>query len=67
MSLHMSPKKLTNFRIDSELLEGLEAVRDRVGTPVSEQVRRAIGAWLVKQGVSVKKPERKRASTRKRS
>jgi antitoxin component of RelBE/YafQ-DinJ toxin-antitoxin module len=38
----MSPKKLINFRIDSELLEGLEAIRTRDGIPVSEQVRRAI-------------------------
>jgi len=26
--VHMTPKKLTNFRIDSELLEGLETIRD---------------------------------------
>lgn len=61
----MMPKKLTNFRIDSELLEGLEGIRERDGVPVSEQVRRAIQDWLQKKGVSVK-TDRKRTVTRKR-
>ncbi len=62
----MTPKKLTNFRIDSELLEAMEGIRQRDGVPVSEQVRRAIQDWLKKRGVSVE-ADRKRASTRKRS
>ena len=61
-----TPKKLTNFRIDSELLEAMEGIRQRDGVPVSEQVRRAIQDWLKKRGVSVE-ADRKRASTRKRS
>ncbi len=60
----MSPKKLTNFRIESELLEAMQAIRDRDGIPVSEQVRRAIVAWVKTRGV---KTERRRAVTRKRS
>ena len=62
----MTPKKLTNFRIDSELLEAMEGIRQRDGVPVSEQVRRAIQDWLKKRGVSVE-ADRKRAVTRKRS
>ena len=50
----MTPKRLTNFRIDSELLEGLELIRERDGVPVSEQVRRSIQDWLKKKGVTVK-------------
>jgi hypothetical protein len=63
----MSPKDLTNFRIDRELLEGLREYRTREGVAVSEQVRRAIKAWLKSKGVKTKKSERKRAATRKRS
>ena len=39
-------KKLTNFRIDADLLDGMESIRDRDGISVSEQVRRAIQMWL---------------------
>lgn len=61
-------KKLTNFRIDEELLAGLQQVRERDGVAVSEQVRRAIVAWLQSKHVTVKKKaERPRAVTRKRS
>ncbi len=59
------PLRPANFRLESELLEGLQQVRDRDGIPVSEQVRRAIRAWLSEKGAAVK-AERKRAATRKR-
>ena len=62
----MTPLRPTNFRLESELLEGLQQVRERDGIPVSEQVRRAIQAWLKEKGVTVKS-ERKRAATRKHS
>jgi Ribbon-helix-helix protein, copG family len=61
----MTPTRLTNFRIDEKLLEALEAIRERDGVPVSEQVRRGILLWLESKGVSVK-TERKRAGTRRR-
>jgi hypothetical protein len=47
-------------------MDGLRAVKDRDGIPVSVQVRRAIEAWLREKAVDVKS-ERPRASTRKRS
>ena len=56
----------TAFRIDPEILDGLHAVKDRDGIPRSEQVRRALRAWLEEKGISVTKTERKRAVTRKR-
>ena len=61
----MTPKKLAGFRIDEELLDGLQEVWDRDGITAAEQVRRAIRAWLEQKGVKVKS-ERKRAVTRKR-
>ena len=62
----MAPKKITTFRIDEELLEGLREVWERDGVPAPEQVRRAIRTWLESKGV-IKKAERPRAATRKRS
>jgi hypothetical protein len=62
----LSPKKLTAFRIDEELLAGLEVIWEREGIQPAEQVRRAIRTWLESKGLRVK-AERKRASTRKRS
>jgi hypothetical protein len=63
----MSPRrKLFNFAIDEDLAEGLKATKERVGISESEQVRRAIRMWLESQG-EMKKAERKRADTRKRS
>jgi len=57
-------KRLAAFRIDAQLLEGLETVWERDGVRPAEQVRRAIRRWLASKGVL--KAERKRASTRKR-
>jgi len=62
----MTPRSRYNFWIDDELREGLRHVRDRDGVLESEQIRRAISAWLEAKGVKVK-TERKRAATRKRS
>jgi antitoxin component of RelBE/YafQ-DinJ toxin-antitoxin module len=61
----MTSRRITTFRIDEELLEGLREVCEREGVPVPEQVRRAIRTWLESKGV-IKKAERKRAGTRRR-
>ena len=59
-------KKLTNFRIDSELLEGLESIRARDAEwSVSRQVREAIKDWLTKNDVTVRTAPRRRARRRK--
>lgn len=63
----MAQRRITTFRIDEDLLDGLRFVQERDGVLVSEQVRRAIRAWLDVRGVSVKKTERKRVAPRKRS
>jgi hypothetical protein len=43
-------KVQTAFRIERELHEGLRAVWERDGIGISEQVRRAIRAWLESKG-----------------
>jgi hypothetical protein len=61
----VTPKRLTNFRLEDELLEGLSLVKDRDGIPLTEQVRRAVRLWLDSRGVTVKTAKsgrRKRAS-----
>jgi hypothetical protein len=44
-------RRLYNFRIDADLDEGLQAVKFRDGLVVSEQIRRAVRAWLIGRGV----------------
>jgi Ribbon-helix-helix protein, copG family len=56
-------KRMKNFRIDEELLAGLERIKARDGVSVSEQVRRSIVAWLRSKG---EETPRLRARTRKR-
>jgi len=58
-----SQKKQTAFRLEPEILDGLQTVKERDGIPISEQVRRALREWLEQRGV---KADRKRADTRKR-
>jgi hypothetical protein len=62
----MSPRKRYSFWIDDAQADGLKQVKERDGVLESEQIRRAIDAWLKQKDVIVKS-DRKRASTRKRS
>ena len=47
----MSPKELTAFRIEPDIMEGLRRVKDRDGVPLSVQVDRALRVWLEEKGV----------------
>ncbi len=60
----MTPLRPANFRLEEELLEALQQIKDRDGIPVSEQVRRALQAWIALKGVNVQKPARKRVAPR---
>jgi len=62
----MASRKLTAFRIDEDLLEGLQQVWERDGITAPEQVRRAIRDWLQKKGIEMKAAPR-RAVTRRRA
>jgi hypothetical protein len=60
----MSPRTASTFRLEDDLLDGLRQVKERDGIPISEQVRRALKAWLDARGIQ--KVDRKRAIARKR-
>ena len=63
----MTPtRRNTTMRLDDELYEGMQTVWQRDGINPSEQMRRALRAWLESKGVRFK-TERPRAATRKRS
>lgn len=63
----MTPKRLHNFMLDPELTDALKALKARDGVSEAEIVRRGIKMYVESKGVKVQKPERMRASTRKRS
>lgn len=56
---------LINFRIDRDLMAGLKFVAERDGVPQSEQVRRAIRAWL--ESRKAIKATSRRAGTRRKA
>ena len=64
----MTPKRYYTLMMDPELLDALKVAKDR-SPELSEAaiVREALRDWFKKHGVTVKKAERKRAVTRKRS
>ncbi|MGV3516156.1 hypothetical protein [Luteitalea sp.] len=67
----MSPTKQTAYRIPDDLLEVMQAVKDRDGILLAEQVRRALRAWLEARGELAPTPQtkaaRKRVAPRKRA
>jgi hypothetical protein len=55
----MTPvRKTITFRIDDELIDGLQTVWNRDGVAVSEQIRRAIREWLNKKGLKAQRPHK---------
>jgi predicted DNA-binding protein len=63
----MAPaRKVAAFRLDDDLRDGLDAVWQREGIPPSEQVRRAIRAWLDAKGVITNPPVSRLTVPRKR-
>ena len=59
-------RQLFTFPIDDDLRKALRAVKAEEGISEAEQIRRAIRIWLEHRG-TLKKAERKRAATRRRS
>ena len=57
---YMAPslRKQSNFRIDPDIMDGLQLVKERDGIPLSEQMRRALREWLRQKG-ALKKPAKK--------
>lgn len=64
----MAALRLANFRLDEELIEALQAIKERDGIPLTAQVRRALLAWVESKGAilpSRSKPKRVAASRRR--
>ena len=61
----MSPKELTAFRVDPQLMTGLREVKERDGIPLSVQVHRALETWLESKGVRTKTAPRRVSPRRK--
>jgi hypothetical protein len=43
--------KVLNFRPDSDTFDAMTSLRERDGVPFSEQIRRALRAWLEEKKV----------------
>jgi len=56
----VSSLKPTTFRLETEIMDALNQIRERDGIPVSEQVRRALKQWIDAKG-GVLKPASKRS------
>lgn len=46
-----SESKMYSMRLEITLIDALQKIKERDGIPVTEQVKRAIKAWLKKKGV----------------
>jgi hypothetical protein len=62
----VTPKRRYGFWIEEDQLDGLRQVKERDGILESEQIRRAINAWLEQKGV-VKEAASRRAGTRRKT
>lgn len=58
-------KERFEFWIDADARQGLEAIKDRDGVPVAEQIRRAIAAWLAERDATMKTAPRRVSPRRK--
>jgi hypothetical protein len=64
----MSPKEPTALRIDTTIMAAMRDLKDQKGIPITTQLEMAIREWLKKEhGIVVKRPERRRPDSRKRS
>jgi len=58
----MPHAKILSCPVDQEIVDALNALRERHGTPVSEAIRRALRAYLEAEGVlkAAKRPAPRR-------
>lgn len=56
------PKQRFQVLLEPEQLAAMREIEELTGAPIGEQIRRAVGQWLLEQ----KKTGRKQAATRKR-
>jgi hypothetical protein len=62
----VTPRTRYTFFIDDDQRAQLTAIKQRDGISESEQIRRAIQAWIAQKG-DAPKTARKRATTRQRA
>lgn len=49
--IHMPPRnKVVTFRPDTDTFAAMASLRERDGIPLSEQIRRALRAWMESKG-----------------
>jgi hypothetical protein len=60
----MAALRQTNFRLEEDILEALQDIRERDGIPVTEQVRRALLQWIELKGIRLRSAAPKGASRR---
>ena len=58
-NLELPSQKLYSFVLHDDLRIALKRVKEKDGVPESEQIRRALRAWLRRRGVLKKKAPRK--------
>jgi Arc/MetJ-type ribon-helix-helix transcriptional regulator len=49
-------RPISTFTLDQDLIDGLDALRDRDGVSASETVRRAVRAWLESKRILKRRP-----------
>ncbi len=52
-------KPPTMFRLDDDIREAMEALKELDGTPFNTQANKALREWLERKGVLKKKPAKK--------
>jgi hypothetical protein len=62
----MPVRRVATFRVDADLIAAMEALKERDGMPLSEQIRRALRPWLEGKGVMAK-ADLRHAPTRRKS
>ena len=65
LTVMATAKRQTAFRIEPEIMDGLHALKERDGVPISEQVRRALRAWLDAKQIPIKAAPRRVSARRK--
>jgi hypothetical protein len=58
VSASMTPAP-TMFRLDDDVREGMETLKDRDGIPFNTQANKALREWLERKGVLKTKPAKK--------
>ena len=59
-------RQMHSFYLDPVLSAGLKEIKERDGVSESEQVRRAVRAWLTSKGLRLPQPGARKGGARKK-